>query len=179
MGLAALQHVKSSQFRDPTHISCGFLTTGPPGKSVYLRLSGHHSNSADDSGMCWKLTAHHWLRGGFLGASLVAQRLKPLPAMWETQVQSLGREDPLEKEMATHSSILAWRIPWMEEPGSYSPWCRKESDMTEWLHSLTTCIQHWVLPSEMHQVLYERKPVTSSSKLDKTQRQGEAYIARM
>jgi len=51
-----------------------------------------------------------------LGASLVAQRLKPLPAMRETWVQSLGQEDPLEKEMATHSSILAWRIPWTEEP---------------------------------------------------------------
>ena len=51
------------------------------------------------------------------GASLVAQRLKHLPAMWETWVRSLGWEDPLEKEMATHSSILAWRIPWMEEPG--------------------------------------------------------------
>ena len=50
-------------------------------------------------------------------ASLVAQRLKCLPAMWETRVQSLGQEDPLEKEMAAHSSILAWRIPWMEEPG--------------------------------------------------------------
>ena len=50
-------------------------------------------------------------------ASLVAQRLKGLPAMQETWVQSLGREDPLEKEMATHSSILAWRIPWMEKPG--------------------------------------------------------------
>ena len=47
----------------------------------------------------------------------MAQRLKRLPAMWETQVESLGREDPLEKEMATHSSILAWRIPWTEEPG--------------------------------------------------------------
>ena len=45
----------------------------------------------------------------------MAQRLKRQPAMWETWVQSLGREDPLEKEMATHSSILAWRIPWMEE----------------------------------------------------------------
>ena len=43
--------------------------------------------------------------------NLMAQRLKPLPAMWETWVQSLGQEDPLEKEMATHSSILAWRIP--------------------------------------------------------------------
>ena len=50
-------------------------------------------------------------------ASLVAKRLKHLPAMWETWVQSLGWEDPLEKEMATHSSILAWRVPWVEEPG--------------------------------------------------------------
>ena len=53
----------------------------------------------------------------FYWASLVAQRLKRLPAMRETRVQSLGQEDPLEKEMATHSSIPAWRIPWMEEPG--------------------------------------------------------------
>ena len=51
------------------------------------------------------------------GAPLVAQRLKRLPIMRETWVRSLGREDPLKKEMATHSSILAWRIPWMEEPG--------------------------------------------------------------
>ena len=50
-------------------------------------------------------------------ASLVAQTVKNLPAMQEIQVQSLGREDPLEKEMATHSSILAWGIPWTEEPG--------------------------------------------------------------
>ena len=42
--------------------------------------------------------------------------VKPLPAMWETGVRSLGREDPLEKEMATHSSALAWKIPWTEEP---------------------------------------------------------------
>ena len=48
---------------------------------------------------------------------MVAQRLKCLPARRETRVQSLGREDPLEKEMATHSTILAWRIPWTEEPG--------------------------------------------------------------
>ena len=49
--------------------------------------------------------------------SLVAQRLKHLPPMWETWVRSLGRENPLEKEMVTHSSILAWRIPWTEESG--------------------------------------------------------------
>ena len=47
----------------------------------------------------------------------MAQRVKNLPSMQETQVQSLGWEDSLEKEMATHSSILAWRIPWTEEPG--------------------------------------------------------------
>ena len=47
----------------------------------------------------------------------MAQRLKQMPAMWEIRVRSLGREDPLEKEMATHSSILAWGIPWMENSG--------------------------------------------------------------
>ena len=50
-------------------------------------------------------------------ASLVAQMVKNPPAMWETQVRSLGWEDPLEKEMAPHSSTIAWRIPWREEPG--------------------------------------------------------------
>ena len=50
-------------------------------------------------------------------ASLVAQIVKNLPAMQETWVQSLGEEDPLEKEMATHCRILAWRIPWTQEPG--------------------------------------------------------------
>ena len=53
----------------------------------------------------------------FSWASLVAQTVKNLPAMQETQVLSLGQEDPLEKGMATHSSTLAWRIPWTEEPG--------------------------------------------------------------
>ena len=50
-------------------------------------------------------------------ASLVTQRVKRLPAMQETQVRFLGQEDPLEKEMATHSSTLVWKIPWMEKPG--------------------------------------------------------------
>ena len=53
----------------------------------------------------------------YYGASLVAQKIKRLPAMQETWVRSLGQEDPLEKEMAIHSSTLAWKIPWMEEPG--------------------------------------------------------------
>ena len=55
--------------------------------------------------------------GQSIGVSLVAQMVKHLPAMPETWVQSLGQEDPLEKEMATHSSTLAWKIPWREEPG--------------------------------------------------------------
>ena len=68
------------------------------------------------------------------GISLVAQMEKNLPAMRETGIQSLGWEDPLQKGMATHSSILAWRIPWTEEPGRlHSPWGHKESDTTEQL----------------------------------------------
>ena len=62
----------------------------------------------------------------------MAQTVKRLPTMQETRFQSLGGEDPLEKEMATYSSILAWKIPWTEEPSRlYSPWGRKESDMTQ------------------------------------------------
>ena len=61
-------------------------------------------------------------------ASLVIQMVKNLPAMQETQVQSVGQEDSLEKEMATHSSILAWRIPWTEELAGYSPWgCKSQT----------------------------------------------------
>ena len=65
-------------------------------------------------------------------ASLLAQRVKDLPAMRETRIRSLGREDTLEEEMSTHSSILAWRIPWMEKRGAgYSLWGHKELDTTE------------------------------------------------
>ena len=69
-----------------------------------------------------------------LWASLVVQRLKHLPAMWENWIWSLDREDPLEKEMATHSSKFAWRIPWTEELGGLESTGHKESDMTEQLH---------------------------------------------
>ena len=63
--------------------------------------------------------------------SLVAQTVKNLNAMWETWVRSLGKEDPLEKGMATQSSMLVWRIPWTGSLGGYGPWDRKQSDMTE------------------------------------------------
>ena len=64
----------------------------------------------------------------YLRASLVAQLVKYLPAMQETHVQFLGGEDPLEKEMATHFSILAWRIPWTEEPGRLQSMGSQELD---------------------------------------------------
>ena len=70
------------------------------------------------------------MRSYWIGASLVAQTLKSMPVMQETQLQSLNQEDPLEKSIATHSSILARRIPWTEEPVGYSPCGYKESDMT-------------------------------------------------
>ena len=68
-------------------------------------------------------------------ASLVVQLVKNLPAMWETQVRSLGWEDPLENETATHSSILAWRTPW-------TVWGRKESDTTERLSLSLSCARY-------------------------------------
>ena len=72
----------------------------------------------------------------------IAQRLKRLPAMQETWVRSLGREDPLEKEMATHSRILAWRIPWAEEPGGVAKSRTRLRDFT----SLQGC-EDLTLPS--------------------------------
>ena len=62
--------------------------------------------------------------------SLVAQPVKNLPAMLETRVRFLDREDPLEKEMATHSGILAWRIPWTAEPGRLQSMGSQETDTT-------------------------------------------------
>ena len=67
------------------------------------------------------------------GASLVAQTVKNLPAMQEIWAQSLSWDDPLEKGMATHSNILAWRFPWTEEPGRLQSVGRKELDTTETL----------------------------------------------
>ena len=72
-----------------------------------------------------------------LGLPLVAQRVENLPAMQETQLPSLGREDPLEEEMTTHSRILAWRISWTEEPGGLQSMGSQELDTTEWLTHFT------------------------------------------
>ena len=85
-----------------------------------------------------------------LGASLISELVKNLPSMQETLVQFLGQEDPLEKAMAPHSSTLAWKIPWMEEPIGYSPWGHKVSDTTERLHSL-----HFSSFCTSHQFIYK------------------------
>ena len=68
-----------------------------------------------------------------LRTSMVTQTVKTSPAMQDTQVQSLGWEDPLENGIVPHSSILVWRIPWIVEPGGYSPWGSKVLDTTEQL----------------------------------------------
>ena len=96
----------------------------------------------------------HWSIVNNVRASLVVQRLKCLPAMWETWVRSLGQEDPLEKEMATHSSFLAWRIPWMEELGGLQSMGRKELDTTERLHftSLNNVVLVSDVPSQVIQL---------------------------
>ena len=70
----------------------------------------------------------------YKGASLIAQLVKSLTAVKETWVQFLGREDPLEKEMAPHSSILAWRVPWTEEPGRLQSMGSQELDTTKQLN---------------------------------------------
>ena len=66
-----------------------------------------------------------------LWASLVAQTVQNLPAVWETQVQTLSQEDPLEKGMAAHPSILAWKIPWTKQPVRLQSMGSQELDLTE------------------------------------------------
>ena len=81
-----------------------------------------------------RLSDFHFPLTSHFGAALVAQPVKRLPAMWETWVSSLSREDLLEEEMATHSSILAWRIPWMEEPARLQS---MGSQRVGWLSNVT------------------------------------------
>ena len=76
---------------------------------------------------------------------LGAQTVKSLPAEQMTWVQSLGREDPLEKEMATHSSILAWKIPWTEEPGRLQSMGSQRINMTERLPTFTFTLFFYAL----------------------------------
>ena len=81
--------------------------------------------------LCWQRDVCCLIHCLGLRASLVGQTVKNLPAAQETWVRSLHKEDPLEKGMATHSSIIAWEITWTEEPGGLHPRGHKQSDMTE------------------------------------------------
>ena len=107
--------------------------------------------------------------------ALVTWMVKCLPAVRENWVLSLCWEDPLEKEMATHSSILAWRIPWMRSLEGYIPWGHKESDTTEWLTlSLSTvterlnrsCWQSWSVCNRLFQDVIGRETVTKESQTE-------------
>ena len=82
-------------------------------------------------------------------ASLVAQTVKNLPTMQETQLWSLSQEDSLEKRMATHSSIHAWRIPWTEKPGGYSPWGHRVGH--DWATS-TLSAYYWCFTSDYQHI---------------------------
>ena len=108
-------------------------------KSFHPNKYGKAQNKGRD--MIWDLLSmsmiwHKRCKIGFcfLLKRHLAYRVKHLPAMWEIRVQSLSWEDALEKEMATHSSTLAWKIPWTEEPGRLQSMCCKGSDTTERLH---------------------------------------------
>ena len=81
----------------------------------------------------------------------MAQTVNHLLAMWETQVQSLCQEDPLEKEMATHSNTVAWKTPWMEEPGGYSPWVTKSrTGLRDFTFTFTASgASHYVPPTRL------------------------------
>ena len=85
----------------------------------------------------WTPTLYINTRARDNAASLVAQTVKKSPARQETQVRSLSQEDPLEKGTATRASVLAWRIPWTEEPGGSSHWGHKESDTPEHVRAHT------------------------------------------
>ena len=92
--------------------------------------------------------------GGLYRASLVAQMVKILPVMQETQVRSLGREDSLEKGMAIHSSILAWRIPWTQDPGGLqsmgSQIVRHNRLTNTYTHNILSQFSVWSLYSSLH-----------------------------
>ena len=108
--------VQRSHFIGATEMPCLLSLLVPVSKDLcpYSALWGEHQCQL--SGCWYCLNANFWA----IVASLVAQKVEHLSAMWEPQVRSLGLEDPLEKEMATHSSILACKILWTEEPDG--PW---------------------------------------------------------
>ena len=157
---------------------CNPMDCSPPGSSVHgilqarilqwVAISFSRGASRPRDRNCVSYVSCSYF-SVLIWTSLEAQTAKNLPAIQETQVWSLGREDPLEKGMAIQSTILAWRIPWTEEPGEshgqrslegYSSWGHKESDMTERLthtHILAgkffTTSATWEAPTNWIQML--------------------------
>ena len=133
----------SSQPRDPIHVSSigrqilyhwatwealqPLLYQGP---LAFQKLFYHN---------LWEVLKQEILTSRFIQSSLVTQTVKNSPAIQEIWVWNLGQEDPLKKEMTTHSSVLAWRIPWQRGLEGYSPWGHKLLNTTEWLGTCT-CI---------------------------------------
>ena len=108
--------------------------------------------------------------------SLVTQMVKGLPAMWDTRFPSLHWEDPLEKEMATHFSILAWKIPWTEELGRLQSMGSQESDTTEQLHScLHATLQHIKLSLFFHVNLSYANIIIRAAK-ESRRKEGENFL---
>ena len=107
---------------------------------------------------CLEMKVRYKLRNCYTSepSSLVAQMIKRLPTMWETQIQSLGREDLLEKEMATHSSILAWKIPWTEEPDRLQS-IGSQSVGHDWLTSLSLSTYLKDSTTEKHSHCWQEK----------------------
>ena len=98
-------------------VSLLFKAQGDHQTAGIWQLKGEAEKTSGQSSFCTLHTYHGQFGSLSATASLVTQMVKHLPAMWETWVQSRGQEEPLGKEMATHSSTLAWKIPWIEEPG--------------------------------------------------------------
>ena len=103
-----------SEFETGSLVGPGPRLEGGEGQLILMSLWG-------DRGLQVQGKLNLLLCEGFSGDFPGGSEGKNMSAMWETWVRSLGQENPLEKEMATHYSILAWRIPWMEELGGYSP----------------------------------------------------------
>ena len=109
-----------SNTQSASHCSCSShhpLAATQKTSSQSTQLSPFQITTQKNHGCDKGVLSHEVIKCSLSGASLVAQLVKNLPSMQETQVRSLDQEDSLEKEMATHSSTLAWRIPWTEEPG--------------------------------------------------------------
>ena len=118
----------------PTILAWRIPWSEEPGRLLCTGLQRVRDDRRDED-MCQCLRKLLSFLGSTEIASLVAQTVKRLSTMRETWVWSLGGEDSLEKEMAPHSSTLAWKIPWTEELGAgYRPWSRKESGTTERFH---------------------------------------------